>query len=62
MTDVQVKIISILKENPRCTLKEMREKTGVAHNTIERHLKVLRDNGYVERIGAKKDGHWVVKI
>lgn len=62
LTDVQVKIISILKENPRCTLKEMREKIGVAHNTVERHLKVLRENGYVERIGAKKDGHWIVKI
>lgn len=62
LTDIQVKIIKIIKENPCCTLKEMKEKINVSHNTIERHLKVLRESGYVERVGARKDGHWSVKI
>ena len=50
------------KKVKQCLSTKSSEKINVSHNTIERHLKVLRESGYVERVGARKDGHWSVKI
>lgn len=62
MSEKQLKIISMLKENPYCTIKEISDKLEVNHSTVERNIKKLRENGIIERIGARKDGKWIVKI
>ena len=62
MSEKQQKIISMLKENPYCTIKEISDKLEVNHSTVERNIKKLRENGIIERIGARKDGKWLVKI
>ena len=35
---------------------------NVETRTIERNLKTLKEKNVVERIGADKNGHWIVKI
>lgn len=62
MSEKQQKIISMLKENPYCTIREISDKLGVNHSTVERNIKKLRENGIIERVGARKDGKWLVKI
>lgn len=62
LSDTQKKIIEIIKNNPKTTMPEMQERLSVSHNTVERNLKVLREKGIVERVGARKDGKWIVKI
>ena len=62
ISEKQKKIILMLKENPYCTIKEISDKLEVNHSTVERNIKKLRENGIVERVGAKKDGKWIVKI
>ena len=62
ISEKQKKIILILKEDPYCTIKEISDKLDVNHSTVERNIKKLRENGIVERVGARKDGKWIVKI
>lgn len=62
ISEKQKKIILILKEDPYCTIKEISDKLNVNHSTVERNIKKLRENGIVERVGARKDGKWIVKI
>lgn len=62
MSEKQQKIISMLKENPYCTIKDISAKLEVNHSTVERNIKKLRENGIIERVGARKDGKWIVKI
>lgn len=62
LTDIQTKIVDLIKKNPYCTLGKMTEYIGVNHSTVERHLKELREKGYVERSGSRKSGRWILKI
>lgn len=62
ISEKQKKIILMLKENPYCTIKEISDKLDVNHSTVERNIKKLRENGIIERVGARKDGKWIVKI
>ena len=60
ISEKQKKIILMLKENPYCTIKEISDKLDVNHSTVERNIKKLRENGIIERVGARKDGKWIV--
>ena len=60
ISEKQKKIILILKEDPYCTIKEISDKLDVNHSTVERNIKKLRENGIIERVGARKDGKWIV--
>ena len=62
ISEKQKKIILLLKEDPYCTIKEISDKLDVNHSTVERNIKKLRENGIIERVGARKDGKWIVKI
>ena len=62
ISEKQKKIILMLKEDPYCTIKKISDKLDVNHSTVERNIKKLRENGIIERVGARKDGKWIVKI
>ena len=53
-------IIEILKENPNITLQELADKIGKSLRTVKTSIKVLQENGKIERVGGKKDGSWRV--
>lgn len=62
LNKTQRKIIELMKNNPNITIEEMAKNAGVETRTIERNIKTLKEKGIVDRIGADKNGHWVVKI
>ena len=47
-------------QNDSVTAKELAEKLSVNEKTIKRALIKLKELGIIERIGADKNGHWVV--
>jgi predicted HTH transcriptional regulator len=51
----------VLGANSLITIPGLAEKVGIAHRSVERHLKFLKDKGIIEREGAKKKGQWIVK-
>lgn len=54
----QEKIIELIKENPNITQVEMAEKLGVTRDGISYNIKVLKENGMIEKIGSTKNGSW----
>lgn len=53
---MQVGIVNLLKTQPGLTVKELADLLGVSSRTVERHIKELRENGTVRRIGSDKSG------
>ena len=58
LNDTLNDILKILKENPYIKQKELAKTLHVSDITIKRNIKELKDKGYIERIGAKKNGSW----
>jgi len=58
---VQEKIISLMRENPQISSKQLAEIIGIAQRNIQVHIKKLKDSGVIEREGPAFGGHWVVK-
>jgi ATP-dependent DNA helicase RecG len=47
-------------ENPGITAETMSAQIGITERNIRMNIKKLRDAGIVDRIGADKNGGWVV--
>jgi predicted HTH transcriptional regulator len=54
-------ILTKLKESPELSAKELAALLGKTPRTVERHIKELREQGLLVRIGADKGGHWEVR-
>ncbi len=54
------KIVSRMKENSNITVRELSEQIGVGVTTISKHIRILKENGIVIRIGSRKNGQWMV--
>jgi ATP-dependent DNA helicase RecG len=57
----QRRILEIMSANPSVTVKMIATEIGIAERNIKSHIKTLKDTGLIERVGATKNGHWVVK-
>lgn len=33
---------------------------GISDRMIRKHIKILRDNNFIKRVGGNKTGHWEV--
>lgn len=54
------KIIAEMRDNPNITTAELHVMLGISETAVENNITFLKDNGYIERIGAKKNGYWKV--
>lgn len=53
-------VLNLIKANPNITATEIATKLNISLSTAKRRLKVLKENGSIERIGSDKAGHWQV--
>jgi ATP-dependent DNA helicase RecG len=60
ISDRQLVVYGLIKENPFVTIAEMSQKTGVASRTIIRDLEYLQSRGMLVREGGRKEGHWII--
>ncbi len=60
LNETEKRTIHLLIENPAYTAKELAEKIGVTTRTIERTFATLQKKGFLERVGSKRDGRWIV--
>ena len=56
----QEKIIELLKQTPDLTLKEISENINISITSVSNNLKKLTNKGFIERIGADKNGYWKI--
>ncbi len=62
LNKTQTKIVELMKNTPNITIEEMAKYAGVETRTIERNIKTLKEREIINRVGADKNGHWIVKI
>ncbi len=53
-----VEIIYAMQENPNITVRGLAEKLGVNTSAIQKHLKMLKNKGYIIREGSATKGRW----
>ncbi len=54
------KIAVLIAENPSITVWEIAQKIGISGKGIDWHIKKMKENGTLKRIGPKKGGYWVM--
>ena len=59
---VQAELISFLKENPSYTYDDLAEKINRTRETVRVNLRKLENMNLIKRVGADKNGHWVVSL
>jgi ATP-dependent DNA helicase RecG len=61
-SDVHSRLMVIMSENPRITVKGIAAALRINERNVKKHIRVLKELGRIERIGANRGGHWVVKF
>ena len=56
----QEKIIKLIKKNPTITQVEMAKILNLTRDGISYNIKVLKNNGIIDRIGSTKNGLWKI--
>lgn len=61
LTKNRIKIIEVLKKNPKLTQKELASVIGINEKNIRNNISILKKMGFLERIGPDKGGYWKIK-
>ena len=61
ITANQKKILEVIKQNPFVTQEELSSIVGIAKLNINKNMKKLQEQGIIERVGADKNGKWIVR-
>jgi len=56
------KIVRLIQGNSNITTNELASETGITEKGIEYHLKKLKEDLIIKRIGSDKDGKWVIIV
>lgn len=61
ISERQMIILDLIRENKNLTIPEMSLKTNVTERTIKRNIANLQELGIISREGGRKDGSWIIK-
>ena len=61
ISNLENKIMELLREWPDATTKEIVKKLEITNNQVKYYIKKLKDDGKIERIGTNRKGEWKVK-
>ena len=54
------RIVCEMKENPSVTINELATMLSISDRAVSKHLKKLREEGIIRRVGADRGGSWEV--
>jgi len=57
---VKRRVLDLIKQHPEITVKQMAEALSLNERTVYRHIKQMKMQGHLARIGADKNGHWQI--
>lgn len=60
LTELDKNILAFIAAEAYITSAALAEKLGKSVRSIERRIKILKDNQLLERVGAKKTGYWKI--
>lgn len=61
LTKKQSELVSIMKQNPKISRKEISEKLRINESAVQKRLDVLRKKDVLRRMGPDRGGYWEVK-
>ncbi|WP_407425547.1 helix-turn-helix domain-containing protein [Treponema sp.] len=54
------KILEEIKKDPFVTQEKLADIVGITRKSINENMKKLQNMKIIERIGADKNGHWII--
>jgi len=60
LVESQVRIIELIKKNPKISKKTMAEQIGISQTSIDKHIKTLKEKKLIRRIGSDRNGIWQI--
>jgi ATP-dependent DNA helicase RecG len=54
------RIVQLLQMNPRLTKNDLMDNLQKASGTIKEHIRILKKEGRIKRVGPDKGGYWEV--
>lgn len=58
LTQTQASILAEIRNNPDITKPELAEKLKLGKTTVDKGITVLKQRGFIERVGSNKSGYW----
>ena len=58
--ETQQNIIKLMQNNPKITITALASELGISTTAIEKHIKTLKEQNIIQRIGGAKGGHWEI--
>lgn len=60
LTENRKAMISEIRNNPNVTSQQLANLLKISLTSVDKNIKYLKDNGYIERVGNKRTGYWKV--
>ena len=54
------KILAVIRDRGEITIPELADLVGITPRSVERHIRNLRQEGHIKRVGGRKHGYWEV--
>jgi bifunctional ADP-heptose synthase (sugar kinase/adenylyltransferase) len=58
--ETQQNIIKLMQNNPKIAITALAAELGISTTAIEKHIKTLKEQNIIQRIGGAKGGHWEI--
>lgn len=59
-TDIEIKILELIKNEPTISQAKLSEKIGVSKRTITNSMNNLQRKQTIKRVGNNKSGYWEI--
>lgn len=60
VTDIEAKILELISNDPAITTSKLANMLSVTRKTISTHMKIMKKNNVIERIGSDRKGYWKI--
>lgn len=58
--DVQKNIINLMSKSPKTSITALAKELDISTTAIDKHIKALKNQGLIKRVGNAKSGHWEI--
>ncbi len=58
--DVERKILALIGDDNKISLKELATKIGIPGRTLDRIITSMKGKGIIKRVGSARSGHWEI--
>jgi len=59
LTERQIEILKLIEKDTKISRKEIAQTLKIAESAIQKHIKTLTSNNFIERVGTK-NGYWKI--